>query len=474
MRFAFVTGGALLTFHIVNSLIEPTNRNGTVAEKSFVHPDLSKDVTPDALNLYDPHDYEIPFSFQERVNALESRLGMHSNSTQVDLRSGRVESLTLAYPILPGNGFNNGLLWSVSPEEDTTHTSPMLSEEWEELAIQAVKNWMLDHASDLGINVETELFTKGSVRTAVHGDGDMIQLHMPRIFKGVRVLGSRAMATIKKGNLINIGFEDWGSIPPDFSVDPTLTVEDAYAAVTSRVGHRMIRGQDNCNPEIQILTMTPSPREFGKGYEYVLVWRVCPLFEHQDIEAMEGLVDAKTGEIYSFIDMVHYFEAKGGVYPISNDKRDANGIEQPGWPMPYMYVGNEMTDTGGNYFKSGSVEAIFKGDYLVIEDDCGNYGLSDSGGIDWGTSTGTNCRTPGAGGKGNTHSSRTNFYELNKVMEIARSHLPNNKWLQKTLTSNVNINDSCNAWWLNTINFYRKGGSCGNTGELAGVIIHEW
>lgn len=230
MRFGFV----IATVHIVNAFIEPSD-SGTVAEKSFVHPDLSKDITPDALNLFDPHDYEIPHSFQERVNALESRLGMQSNSTQIDSRSGRVESLTLAYPILPGNGFRNGLLWSVSSEEDSTHDSSMSSEEWEELAIQAVKNWMMDHASDLNVNVETELFTKGSVRAAVHGDGDMIQLHIPRIFKGVRVLGSRAMATIKLGNLINVGFEDWGSIPQDFSVNPTLTVEDAYDAVTSRV-----------------------------------------------------------------------------------------------------------------------------------------------------------------------------------------------------------------------------------------------
>ena len=82
--------------------------------------------------------------------------------------------------------------------------------------------------------------------------------------------------------------------------------------------------------------------------------------------------------------------------------------------------------------------------------------------------------TPGVGGKGNTHSARTNFYELNKVIEMAKSHLPNNSWLKQRLKVNVNINDSCNAWWMNTINFYRKGNGCGNTGELGGVIIHEW
>ena len=63
--------------------------------------------------------------------------------------------------------------------------------------------------------------------------------------------------------------------------------------------------------------------------------------------------------------------------------------------------------------------------------------------------------------------SRTSFYELNKVMEIARSHLPNNAWLKRKLSTYVNINDSCNAyWWYGSINFYRQKSGCGNTGRL--------
>ena len=31
------------------------------------------------------------------------------------------------------------------------------------------------------------------------------------------------------------------------------------------------------------------------------------------------------------------------------------------------------------------------------------------------------------------------FYELNKIGEIARSRLPNNEWLEKQLTTHVNL-----------------------------------
>jgi hypothetical protein len=230
-------------------------------------------------------------------------------------------------------------------------------------------------------------------------------------------------------------------------------VDSAYDIIARHAGSSLVRGEEHCDAELKILTMTPSSAngKFGEGYEYVLVWRVCPKFEMQDVEAMEGLVDAHTGKIYSFTDRVHYFEAKGAVYPISNDGRYPDGTIQSGWPMPYMNVGGAITDTGGNYFGSGG-SASFEGPYVRVVDTCGSANLGSSGGLDWGGGGGTDCKyhpylpinnlsITNRGDKGNTHSSRTNFYELNKVFEMARSHLPNNSWLKKKLQANVNIND---------------------------------
>ncbi|MCP4665759.1 MAG: endopeptidase, partial [Deltaproteobacteria bacterium] len=63
---------------------------------------------------------------------------------------------------------------------------------------------------------------------------------------------------------------------------------------------------------------------------------------------------------------------------------------------------------------------------------------------------------------------------LNKIIEMGRGQLPSNSWLQARLTSNMNINNTCNAYWNGTVNFYRSGGGCSNTGEIAGVFDHEW
>src|SRR5690606_22218609 len=52
---------------------------------------------------------------------------------------------------------------------------------------------------------------------------------------------------------------------------------------------------------------------------------------------------------------------------------------------------------------------------------------------------------------------------------------PASNWLNNQLTSNMNLNNTCNAFWGGgTVNFYREGGGCGNTGQLAGVFDHEW
>ena len=41
------------------------------------------------------------------------------------------------------------------------------------------------------------------------------------------------------------------------------------------------------------------------------------------------------------------------------------------------------------------------------------------------------------------------------------------------MVANTNINSNCNAFWSGSINMYRSGSGCGNTGEIAAVIDHE-
>jgi subtilisin-like proprotein convertase family protein len=127
-----------------------------------------------------------------------------------------------------------------------------------------------------------------------------------------------------------------------------------------------------------------------------------------------------------------------------------------------------MTGRTGSAGNVGSVD---------INDNCGPISLSSDaqGLINFGTSGGTDCTTPGYGGLGNTHSARTQYYNVAWIKIKAYTYLTTNTWLQGLLTDNVNLNQTCNAYWDGTsVNFFRSGGGCGNTGELPGVSLHEW
>ncbi len=69
----------------------------------------------------------------------------------------------------------------------------------------------------------------------------------------------------------------------------------------------------------------------------------------------------------------------------------------------------------------------------------------------------------------------TTFIHTNNVMAYARRFAGDLPYLDELLVANVNINNSCNAFYDGTtINFYREAGSCGNTGRLADVVYHEF
>ncbi|HXU32778.1 MAG TPA: hypothetical protein VN851_19585, partial [Thermoanaerobaculia bacterium] len=109
-------------------------------------------------------------------------------------------------------------------------------------------------------------------------------------------------------------------------------------------------------------------------------------------------------------------------------------------------------------------------------DTCGPISLTadGSGNFDFGSSAASDCSTPGFGGAGNTRSSRTQYYWVNRVKEVGRGWLPA-AWLSSQLTTNVNLPQTCNAYWNgSTLNFFKTGGGCGNTGELPSVSLHEY
>jgi hypothetical protein len=404
------------------------------------------------------------------------RLGAPVSSARIDTRSGRWASIALTTPLVPGSGVGNSLTWQdlgrgVSPE----------SADFETAVANAFRDYLTTNGEALRIDL-AEL--SDSPRVTSHSSGRVAQIYQQREVKGVPVRGSYLSAVVNSGNLIIFGAENWGDI--DVSTEPTVGRQEAWAALQSHVEPFTVAGEWNKSAlelvPVAIETQA-GPAGFGNGYGYRLVRVLRPSFT-DDMGSWEALVDAHTGELISFEDQNQYAttrEIKGGVYPVTNDGLVPDGVEQAGWPMPYVEVSNGgnsyTTDAGGSLLQcvDGDVTSTLSGRYVNINDNCGAISLTASGNLDFGSSGGTDCVTPGFGGVGNTHASRTGFHELNRIVEMAESHLPGNSWLQEQLTANMNIDNTCNAFWGGgTVNFYRSGGGCFNTGEIAGVFDHEW
>ena len=322
---------------------------------------------------------------------------------------------------------------------------------------------------------------------------DVWQIVFGREVAGIPVAGERYVFTIGHGNLISFGTPRWSRI--DASPFPELDAAEAqdrlfaYMKLTATDAVTVVSA-----PSLEFIPLRaagsqgavaagPYAGALGSGYASALVWRVA-LRLLGEPGTWVAQIDAKTGAIRSFVDDNRYVRVKGGVYPISDDQICPDGCEQPNYAMPFADVTlgavAQTASTMGlfNCSPAGSIaRTTLTGQYVKVVDDCGaiSQSLSCAADLNLGVSTGIDCAVPTGASSGNTHAARSGFYHLNRIAEHARTWLPTVPWLTEQLTDHVNIAQTCNAFWDGSaVNFFKSGGGCNNTGEIAGVFLHEW
>lgn len=400
------------------------------------------------------------------------RIGGLESGAMVDLRTGRFVTLMPSTPLLPGSGAGNDL-----PKPVTQPSTLELQAD----AARVFTQWLVDHKSELQIDT-AELADEPQITVI---SPDYIQIYQTRRVGGVLVRDSAIMASIKHGNLMLFGMSKWGDV--DASRAASVTADAAVARLAAHIAPRQV-GRLLKAAELEYVPVSTPAGGIGgagaPGLSYRLAQVLRPSFNEPN-SLYEVLVDAMSGEVLAITDTVDYVASPravtGGVFPVSNNGVGPGGMEQTGWPMPFTTVttptGTVTTDIGGTLpaCVDGNISAGLTGTYVKINDTCGASSLTSAGNVDFGASAGTDCITPGFGGAGNTHAARSGYHELNMIKAMARGQLPNNLWLQGQLPATMNIAQTCNANWNGTsVNFYKSGGGCFNTGEIAGVFDHEW
>lgn len=308
-------------------------------------------------------------------------------------------------------------------------------------------------------------------------------VELQQFHRGVPVEGAKVYFRVNNGNIVQLGTERIAEVRT--SATPRIDRAAALAAAVQALGFRVEDLEEIVDPGtlkfVPALTTGEHPAEEymgarGQGYRHYLVWEMS-FRQAGDSATWQAKVDARTGRLLSLVDANDYATAQvtGGIYPVTNS--DPEVAE----PLPYLNVANgssKVTNGKGAYVYSGGVATVnLSGRYIKIADQCGPVSKSgrEPGNLDLGTGGGTDCATPGSGGAGNTHAARTGYYHLTNINRKAATYLPDNAWLNRPLTANMNIKNTCNAFWNgSTVNFYQSGNGCSNTGEIAAVFLHEW
>ncbi len=308
------------------------------------------------------------------------------------------------------------------------------------------------------------------------------QLVFRQVVDGVRVENARFDLHVKQGRLVLFGATFWGT--PSVETRPTVDVKKAQESVDRHIEASTAEMERVGEPELTIVALDASESSSGAGLRHSLLWRFR--FREPDRPALwVAEVDAHDGRVLAFYDGAHYNAIRGGVFPIANDGDCLDGgCEVAGFPMPFSdYEETGQPEAYADVFGNlqcvdpvASLETNLAGPYIRVEDTCGPVAESGScgTGVDLGFKNGENCDVMPGASPGNSAAARSAYYHLNRAAEAARFYDPTNTWLQQQLVVKVNAGGTCNAFWNGDINMYGSGGGCGNTGELHGVLIHEW
>jgi hypothetical protein len=463
------------------ALVPPQSGPVSLADKAFFKPELYLPIINTPLK-----------EAQEKMTAQSAgawsdffaRNGKEFN-VYLDTRTGSVASIEGVIPLIPGKGTGNTVTLATLKQQ--------LGRSVSEVDSAVVGDLVVKFISENQAAIGVDPLQLGEPRVTQVTD-TLWQVHIPQQLNGVPVRDARVAATINSGNLILLGTEAWANVKLP-TTKAALQPEQAMAAAGDFLGLYETPSTLWEKPSLAIVPMVRTDLQNGQtftgglggGYSHKLVWTYG--FQRAgEGERWRVSVDAQTGEMLAVEDENHYFDAKitGGIYPSTNTEicpGDATcGTLQPGSPMPWADTGlaapNNFTDSSGtlDYSGTGTVSTTLNGKYVKITDTCGTPSFSSATGtIDMGGVNGNHDCVTGGGGAGNTAAARSCFYETNKLKEQARGWLPTNTWLQGQMTANVNLAQTCNAFWDGTTtNFYKSGGGCRNTGEIGAVFDHEW
>ncbi|MDM7917283.1 MAG: FlgD immunoglobulin-like domain containing protein [Candidatus Eisenbacteria bacterium] len=290
-------------------------------------------------------------------------------------------------------------------------------------------------------------------------------------YHGVEVEEARAKVLLTEKGIVSFFGSDWY---PDIAISTSPSLGEGVARDIAGRAIGFVPGRDKDEgAELRILPVPAGEASL----DYRLVWKVRQ--EIADPYAIwVSYVDARDGRILWRYDDVHYVNVVGTTDGDVEDFGYCYG-EQPR-VLPHMKVnvtggGNGYSDANGNFTiaNAGSdpvtVTAQLDGRWINVNDVLdgdGTYSGTAIPGVPFDFHWTDNDENDAA---------RDIYLHGNRIHDIMKLYDPGFTGPDYRMSANANIASTCNAFWNgSSINFYRAGGGCANTGQMGDVIYHEY
>lgn len=292
--------------------------------------------------------------------------------------------------------------------------------------------------------------------------------HLAQTYQGIPVWQGKAFAAFtESGRLVAAGSDVYTDI--ELSTNPSYSA--AQAEQIARIDLTFDPANDTMTSAPELLILPIQLDE--ENVEHHLVWRMT-ITTADPYGIWITHVDAHSGEIIWRDNMVEFF-VEGDTSSDVNPNTWCNDEESQ--PVPYLRVSvsgssTVYSDEDGNWTSSAfgpvGISADLYGNYCNITNMGGAEAQFNGIALD-------GVPLTIAFNDGNSQDDeRDVFNAVSDIHDFFQLVAPEFSLPNQRMSANVSLNDNCNAYWNGSINFFTEGAGCANTGEIQGVVHHEF
>ncbi|MDP2307468.1 MAG: M36 family metallopeptidase, partial [Pseudomonadota bacterium] len=280
-----------------------------------------------------------------------------------------------------------------------------------------------------------------------------------RIVAGAPIWRGGVTARVVQGQLLLLGVETY---PELNGVEPaTLDAKGAILAA-ERDGPAAMAPHTEESARLVIL-----PEDVDGAVRYRLTWEVRSRTA-APVGKWVSHVDARSGELVNVYNEVRFLD--GTLYG-THDTRTVDGsFSTSGMPLVTLTgsVSGTTVSTGadGTFTVDGAEgwSSRLRGSYVTVRNEGGSDGAFSFNGDS----------APVLTSDAADIAEIDSYVFLHHVRDWGLLYAPEVDVVTAPLTSFVNLESTCNAYYDGNVNFYRAGDGCNNTGRIADVNYHEW